>query len=148
MPLSPRDGELDYPSIYHVERDERAVTVAQWYDGLPTVLPEVEYVLLVRKELATSGATETELKLVPFDEVASRLAGYEKRAIEGMPCLVPPSLEPVPAILDWFRTLTPDAERPTGIRPESLLDAELVEKARAGLCRMEGELSVTAVPMK
>ena len=148
VPLSPRDGELDYPSIYHVERDGRAVTVAQWYDGLPTMLPEVQYILLVRKELATPDATETELKLVTFDELASLLAGYEKRTIDGMPCLVPLSREPVPALLDWFRALTPDADRPTAVWPDTILDEELVEKARAGLCRMDGELSATAVPLK
>lgn len=125
-------GESKFvPRIMYLLLDGLPVTAAVWPDGIPIVVPEVDYFIIPRKELAPKKLFRRveDQTIVP----ASKLKGvFEEHREERQDSLFVLNYEHPPKNVKTFVEKLPKV-KPTvqGVAADSVLNKELVEKYAA-----------------
>lgn len=72
--------ELFVPRIYYLQRDDVLYTMATWTDAIPTVLPEVDLLMLGRAELAPRRlfGRDEDMAIIAWHELASLLEPFPR----------------------------------------------------------------------
>ena len=121
------------PKVLLVSLDGRPVRAATWGDGIPLVVPQVEYFIVVRDALKPRGLfglgnKEKDFVWVPWGDARDLLERHRRAGVADF-------------LLDWKRTpkdvvdfvqaLRPAPVETKRLSPDKVLDEELVALARA-----------------
>jgi hypothetical protein len=120
------------PQITFISQDGAVETAAVWGDAIPIALPEVDRILIPREQLAplkflirrkdivSAGWSDLGLILAEFETVDGpvpyKLLNYQKTPA---------------AVANFIKSFAPMAGKPEIVPAESVLDQELVERARS-----------------
>ena len=116
------------PRIMLVQIDGGSRTVAAWPDGIPVVLPYVDYVVIGRDEFAPRKwlRRQKDHIFVSWNELHPNISNYDART---NPNAVTLNYASVPHDLrEYVSHLPPNSLEVVGLSPDSVLDRELVEK--------------------
>ena len=124
--------DIFIPGIFFMTKDEELVTTCVWPDAISTLIPRVDYLYIVRKELAPrKWFKKTEDKcLVRPSEVEGilgeyRIAGYEMEAFKL------PASGTLAAVRDFVRSLDALTGNLEGVPADQVLNRELLEDVKA-----------------
>jgi hypothetical protein len=123
--------ELFVPRIMFLILAGKVASYVVWGDAIPSLIPQVDVVLVPRKQLAPRGLFQKkdDMCLVPFGDVARAFVQYMVRDYN-LPALLIPHPESPAAVKDFVRRLRPHNEKLAGISVDKVLDQELVERYR------------------
>jgi hypothetical protein len=116
------------PRIFFVQTGQDVTTAIVWGDGIPIVIPQVDYLIVARKELAprplpNDAADET---LLAWNDAHSFFQTVDvKRLGEA---IVLDYDQPPAHVMNFVRSLPSQDSELKGIHPACVLDRELVEK--------------------
>jgi hypothetical protein len=120
------------PSIRLIRHQGRVCSVAVWTDGIPEALPPVDYLVLVRDELAKRSffrrrshevCLVTGSQLQEFADLGERIEGETAH-------LLLRYVQPPERIVRFFREATMWTEKLDGVAWDHVLTAEVMEQAR------------------
>jgi hypothetical protein len=119
-------GEAKFvPCIVFLRIDGNAKTAAVWPDGLPTVLPPVDYLIIVRRQLIQKSAEAEDFAFLPWD--AARLMLDRHGSIAPGGAVVLDYDLPPPDVREFLLSLPGHADFAL-FAPGEVLDRELLEK--------------------
>jgi hypothetical protein len=114
------------PRIAFVNRSGRIGSVVVWTDGIPAVIPEVDTLILVRRNLAAPPSGDGDCALLSWKRALPMLERYGTREAGNSLIL---DYDRAPRELSAFiRSAPSHAEELQIIRPEEVLERELVNK--------------------
>lgn len=119
------------PAVFFMLVDGKAVRAATWGDGIPLVVPQVEYLIVVRDALRPKGLfgfakKEKDLVWVPFADARALL---ERHRRPGTDDFVLDWSEPPKDVVDFVRKLRVVSHDVKRLSPDKVLDEELVAQA-------------------
>jgi hypothetical protein len=112
----------------------QAVSAAVWPDAISELIPEVDYLLIGRQELAHKGLLgrgRKESFVVPFKEIAADVTPYAVSQYSLPAYSLPAPRVPEP-IRDRVRKLQAGQAPGELLSMDHVLDAEIVARVRAG----------------
>ena len=121
------------PSFMFFQEDEENVgTLIVWGDGIPMVIPQADWVVLVRDDLKLDPSSEeSEFVTLPFSALNRILEGFRREIHAGVPVWVLDYEEPPPHVVDFFQSQSAvELERGRLISVDSVLNRELIDQAR------------------
>jgi hypothetical protein len=121
-------GEAQFvPVIMFLRLNETLVTAVVWPDGIPSVLPEVDYLIIQREDLAPRRLfrRSKHTVFVPWADVHPHIASYHSRndGVFDLNYVKCPQ-----EIAAFIRSLDREEPAITGVTADQVLDRELVEK--------------------
>jgi hypothetical protein len=122
-------GESKFvPRVLFARIDGKAATVAVWPDGIPIAVPDVDYFIVPRKELAPRRFLwrKQDQTLVASADALSILSAYQTRLANG--ALVLNYLDAPKDVRAFVEGLPIDQRPFEGLSSDKVLDQELVEK--------------------
>lgn len=124
--------DIFVPRISFLKKSGMAVSFIVWGDAIPTVIPEVDYILAVRKELAPKGLFKSgpDHCLLSFEEAGKALGSYLRHDFE-LPVYKLPAPKSPEEIRNYVRRLKPYAEKLEGWPMDKIIDQELVDECLA-----------------
>lgn len=116
------------PRIMCLDVDGAARSAVVWPDAIPSLLPQVDYLLIGRDQLAPRRLLlkKRDAVLVSW-AAADALIRQHSTTVEG-PAFLLNYEAPPPALVDFVTKLPPSSRELKGISADSVLDAELVAK--------------------
>jgi hypothetical protein len=126
-------GELHFvPRIMFLTVDGVPATAMVWGDAMPVVLTEVDYLLVARKELAPRRFLSRREDTVPlrWADAQRILQGHARQESDGSYVLT--YAKAPKDVQDFIRNLPASTAVLSLVRPDTALDAELVELALRG----------------
>jgi hypothetical protein len=135
-----RNPDCFVPTIRFFRIDRRASTVVAWGDGMPVLLPKVDYVVVGR---SVSG--EPRFGLAPWSAVAEIVerAGF---ATTNDPLTLAYSATPLP-IANWVPQIPMiDLGSLEQLRADQILDDELIAAAKESIERDKDDPSIMTIP--
>jgi hypothetical protein len=123
---------LFVPRIFFFEVDDEVKTAIAWADGIPILMPTVDYVIVPRKAFAPKRFLRPKKDLVVFDwmELSPIIQRYAM--IEGELNCHELSYSKTPSDIEkLIREKSPDGKKRAGIAAEQVFDRELLERARS-----------------
>jgi hypothetical protein len=135
-----RNPDCFVPTIRFFRIDRPANTVVAWGDGMPVLLPKVDYVLVGR-----SVPGEPRFGLAPWSEVAEIIerAGF---GTANDP-LELTSLTTPPPIANWVADIPMiDVGALEQLRADQILDEEIVAAAKESIARDKDDPSISTIP--
>jgi hypothetical protein len=123
-------GTKFVPQVMFLVVDGKPSTAATWPDGIPIAIPDVDYFIVPRKELAPKKFFRRieDRTVVPAAAVRQIFEKYSRK-VGGERFL--DYVEPPHEIADFVRSLPKTTFTITGVAADSMLDTELVERAAA-----------------
>jgi hypothetical protein len=125
-------GESKYvPPVTFLLLDGKVVTVTIWPDGIPVVMPQVDYLFIGRKELAPRRffRKEQDHVLLAWDDALPVLKRHSSSQFGAAISL---DYDQTPKdVVAFVQSLPKYARELSGISPDRVLDRELVEKHMA-----------------
>ena len=125
-------GEAQFvPSIMFLRLDGAVVTAAVWPDGIPSVLPKVDYLIIGREQLApkTLFRKKADTVFVEWAEIYPLIARHNSNEHEGAVDL---NYVHCPKdVARFILGLARNEPAVTGLPPDQVLDDELVGKSAA-----------------
>lgn len=122
-------GEAQFvPGIMFLRLNGAVVTAVVWPDGIPCVLPTVDYLIVQREDLAPRRVfrKSNDTVFVPWADVYPLIAMYRGTRNDGAFDL---NYERCPQdIAEFIRSLSRNEPTATGITADQVLDRELVQK--------------------
>jgi len=122
------------PGIFHLVVNDEVCTAAVWPDAIPELIPEVDYLIIERKELVSRDLLAGQEKgplVVPFAEVRERFVPYQTNAFPLTAYQLPASRTPE-GIREFVCGLKASPVSAIGISADQVLNRELVERWRVG----------------
>src|SRR5262249_37419109 len=120
------------PSVFYFGVEGRVATGIAWGDGIPILLPKVDFILAPRDRLVPRklfGSPKKDIVVFAWQELDAILKHYS--AVPGDPICYQLFYEKPPADIEkLFRSKQPPASLPKAIAFDEILDHELVEKCR------------------
>jgi hypothetical protein len=118
------------PKVMFGILDEKLITFVAWTDGMPTYLPQVDKVFIMRYELAPRRLLMKK-EDVALADWADIKASLPFKTVERHLTYLAPEYEERPKAVETFiRSLKPAKPEITGISFDQILDRELVAKYR------------------
>lgn len=116
------------PRVLFVNIEGQAVTTAVWPDGIPIAVPEVDILLVPRKELAPRRFLRRveDRALVSLNDARTVLEQHGKRRTGDI--LVLDYSSPPGEIVKYVQSLPADTRDIQGLAADQVLDREIVEK--------------------
>lgn len=114
------------PKIMYLVLDGEPITAATWPDGIPIAVPEVDYFIVPRKELAPRKFFRA-VEDHTFVSYATALPVLEKHRSRGRPDFVLSYESPPADVIEFVRGLPKVQPNVQGMAPDSVLDRELVQ---------------------
>jgi hypothetical protein len=134
-------GEEAYMSLIRPFRIKgRASSFVVWGDAISQAIPEVEYLVLVRKDFAPRklfGGKKQDICLVEFSSLKP-LLGLATRREEPVAHYVFSHDEPPPRLAEFFRSQRAFADQLDGLSWDKVLTAELVDETEVRVQRGAG----------
>ncbi len=124
-------GDKFVPRIFFIQIDGRVCTAAVWPDGIPTVIPRVDYLIVLivpRKELAPEGPLGTieDRALLAWEDARPILERHRSTTVGNA---IVPDYDLAPGdVVSFIRSLPPDSQEIVAFPTDRVLDRELVEK--------------------
>jgi hypothetical protein len=121
------------PRVFSVAVADKAATMVVWPDAISAVIPEVDYLMVLRDELAPKAFLRGKKKdqmLVPFDRLRPALQPFLTAAF-ALPAYRLPSSRTPEAVRDSVRDLKATGLVPGNLPMDQVLDAEIVAKVRS-----------------
>jgi hypothetical protein len=130
--LQAQIGERHFvPRIFFLEVEGAAKSAAVWPDAIPSLLPQVDYLFVNRRDLAPRrlfrGIPDT--ALMPWYKAEPVIRDHSSVTETGAFLLSYSS--PPPIIVKMVRNLPPQTQALRGIATDAVLDAELIAKHTA-----------------
>jgi len=119
------------PKIMFLKKEKMATSSIVWGDAIPTLIPQVDYILIPRNDLAPRSFFRTgkDTCLIQFQEVVEDLGRYRTNDF-GMSALRLPSQKSPAIVVDFVKKLKPFEGKIEGISVDKVLDQELVDRSR------------------
>ncbi len=116
--------DLFIPRISFCRDSDEAKTAIVWGDLVPSILPKVEWVIIVKDRYARRRwfRKEVEIAIVPWESMPDELSGY-RTEIQPVPHYFVDKPEPPKEWVDWIRRI-PAGNRPEILSMHQILDAE------------------------
>ena len=121
-------GDKFVPRIFFIQIDGRVCTAAVWPDGIPTVTPRVDYLIVPRKELAPQRPFRTieDRALLAWEDARAILERHRLTTVGGA---IVPDYDVAPGdVVSFIRSLPPDSQEIVAYPTDRVLDRELFEK--------------------
>ena len=125
------DGRF-VPRIFLIEVEGRAASAAVWPDAIPELIPKVDYLAIVRNELAPRSFFGTRRKdtiFVPIRDLDPALEAYAT-ADYALPAYMLPTVIIPTSLRDHVQKLKHTGIKGKGISLDQVLDEEIVNKHR------------------
>ena len=126
--------DIFVPRIMFATFDETLRSFCVWPDAIPTLIPAVECVFIVRDELAPKKwfrKKERDNCLLTFDQLDGPLGLYKTEEYGISTYKLPPSETPG-SIKQFIKKLQPSESNISIVTMDSILNQELIERACAG----------------
>ncbi|MDB6028560.1 MAG: hypothetical protein JWM68_4783 [Verrucomicrobiales bacterium] len=127
--------DIFIPRIMFIQHNGLVCSSCVWPDGITTLIPEVDFLLIPRRDLAPKtffSGTKEDMCIIPFSEAVATIGQYQVEGYE-FNAYELPSPETTRPIKEFVRQLKPnDAVPPAAIAMDQVLNRELVEKPRKG----------------
>jgi hypothetical protein len=122
---------LFVPKIIFIRKDGKVASAIIWGDAIPTLIPKIDLVFVLRKALAPRVLFQKKEDkcLVGFSEV-SRVLGRYLNHDYGLPSLLLPHPESPKEVRDFVSSMKPFAGKLEGISVDKVFDQELVDRHR------------------
>lgn len=123
-------GESTFvPKVSFLRKEGRPASAAVWPDAIAALIPEVDLLIIPRRELApwTLFQKKEDRCLIGFSEVSKLLGPYLSNNYN-MPSFLLPHSDSPKAIRDFVRGLNPFTGNIEGISVDKVLDQELVDR--------------------
>jgi hypothetical protein len=120
-------GETKFvPKVMFLVIDGQPATAATWPDGIPIAVPEVDYLIVPRKEFAPRKLFRRveDTTVLKYQDALTLL---EKHRDPSLPGLVLGYEVTPPDVASFVEALPKSSLRIQGVAPDSMLDRELVE---------------------
>ena len=119
------------PRVMFLRTGNEASSAVVWPDGAPTIIPEVEYLIVVRNELAPRRLLSKKNDVVFLerglaDKILSRYGSTDAAGTTALTYKERPN-----EVISFVRSLKTSAEPKQGLAPDQVLDRELVGKWRS-----------------
>jgi len=125
--------QIFVPKIMFLSLNNRVATSAVWTDAIPTLIPEVDYLIIPRREFApTTFFSKTKKEdrcLVPLSEARALISQYSVNGFT-LPAYKLDYQSPPTSIGKFVKQLTPSKENLQVLPSDSVLDEELITKYR------------------
>lgn len=117
------------PTIMLFDLDGAVVTAAAWPDGIPSILPMVDYLIVDRNELAPRSflRKKPDMVFVRWEDAAPHLGKHDTRRRDGAIDLN--YAECPPDLAKFVRGLARSGSTAKRLAPDQVLDRELVDHA-------------------
>jgi len=113
------------PRVVWLALGGRVQSAVVWGDAVPAVIPKVDLLYVIRKELAPAGDDHA---IIPYQQFVEAL-GEDASSDFGLPCHVLTGPEPSPRIRQFVQRLQPDSRQPEFVPMDAVLDEELVHRS-------------------
>jgi hypothetical protein len=115
------------PRVGFLRIDGMAKSFVLWPDGIPTIIPPVDYVLVVRKQLCSAPGFATDQALLTWRQARRALGRHSMVAADNS--LLPNyDREPPGELASVLRSLPAHPGEPEYLQNDQVLDKELVEQ--------------------
>jgi hypothetical protein len=116
------------PKISFGTRSGQVSTFAVWPDAIPTLLPQVDFVLIVRDELARRrwfGTKKTETLAAPWEAIETELSAFQHSKDPLFHFRIEYD-RPTPKVIELVKREWPAVSKETfsGVSPDKVLDSE------------------------
>lgn len=121
--------DIFIPKISYIEINDALASCIVWPDAISIVIPEVDYLFVIRNELApikVFGKKKDEC-LVPFKEAIEIISKYKCNKYNTLCYELPSPIAPK-EIVDYVKRLEPSEDEITLIAPDSVHNLELIKK--------------------
>jgi hypothetical protein len=122
------------PGIFLLNINEHVASVVVWPDAISELIPEVDYLVIGRDELAPKsffGRKKQEKIIVPFDHCRELLLSYQTSGYS-LPTYLVPTGERPPHLLNFVTSLGPSDIDGDGLGYDQVLNEEIVQEVSAG----------------
>ena len=123
--------DIFIPTIMFMIKDGELVTICAWPDAISTLIPQVDYLYIPRKQLAPRKwfkKTEDQC-LIRMSEAEGILGEYRTDGYEIEACKLPAPVTPA-AVHAFVRGLTAYSGKLAGVPADKVLNRELLEDAK------------------
>ncbi|MBV8216719.1 MAG: hypothetical protein JOZ08_26165 [Verrucomicrobia bacterium] len=119
------------PRIVWINADGDLNSAAVWPDGIATLVPAVEKIIVPRNKMAPRNLLSRQKDMCFIDQslLDQCLAPLEAGRYP-LPCRTPAYLSPPKNVDRFVRALTPERRKMEGVSMDKVLDAEIVEGAK------------------
>ncbi len=123
-----RAGEDKFvPRVGFFRIEGMAKSFALWPDGIPTIIPSVDYLLVARKQLCSASGTAIDQALLTWRQALPVLDRHSTIAADNS-FLPNYDREPPDELVSFLRSLPAHVGEPEFLQNDQVLDMELVEQ--------------------
>lgn len=127
------DVDVFVPKIWYANIEGNLGTAVIWGDAIPTLIPEVDYLIIPRKEIAPRRffKRREDICCVPFKEALQVISPFRTDEFL-LPSMMLPSPKSPDRIVRFVKGLSPYQKKFSLVSMDNVLNSEIVDKYRKG----------------